>query len=233
MKIEQIARTTTLIALCLGFVALSACGEMGEARRRDANGNLVPTARELDPAGTLYAETVANAEGGNCAAETVNVLTCFAYRGHGYEGAQTALGQCLLRSGKTEDGLTWLKRAANAGGADAQRRLAQAYASGKLVTQNYVEAAAWNKLYLRNPSLLSLGVAPDRSVDDQLQGKLSASEDAAAQRIANAWTPTYWQPRDALNADTAATCRVRMKPQAPNIDQYLPKDPNAVNAGGY
>jgi hypothetical protein len=235
MIFERNASAKTLLALCLGALLLSGCGSSGEARRRDANGNLVPTARELDPAGTLYAETVANAEGGDCGDETVKVLTCFAYRGHGYEGAQTALGQCLIRSGKTADGVTWLKRAANAGGADAQKRLAQLYASGKGVAQNNVEAATWSKLYMRNPSLISLGVQPDASVGADLQASLTTQESAAAEQRASAWTPTYWQPTEALNAETAATCRVRMKAprQRPDIDKYLPQDPNAVGAGGY
>ncbi|MGB5950458.1 MAG: hypothetical protein WBG82_14155 [Parvibaculum sp.] len=226
------ARLAALVSACLAMLVLGACGG-GEARKRDANGNLVPTARELDPAGTLYAETVAQAESGNCEADTINVLTCFSYRGHGYEGAQTALGQCLLRTGRTQDGLTWLRRAAEAGGADAQKRLAQVYANGKLVAQDNVEAATWNKLYLRNPALLSLGVQPDRSVAETLSGRLTAQENAAADHRANAFTPKYWQPTDALNAETAATCRVRVKRMRPNVDPYLPKSPDGVGAGGY
>lgn len=233
MTVERSARLALIVSLGLAALMLGACSDSGEVRRRDESGNLVPTARELDPAGTLYAETVVKSETGDCSPDTVNVLTCFAYRGQGYEGAQNALGQCLLRSGKTDQGLTWLRRAANAGGADAQKRLAQVYAAGKIVPEDNVEAATWNKLYLRNAFLLSLGVQPDRSVSEQLSGKLSAAENAAADRRVSAWRPSYWQPTEALNATTAATCRVRAHQQRPNIEQYLPRDPNAVDAGGY
>lgn len=233
MTVERSARLALVISLGLGALVLGACSDSGEIRRRDESGNLVPTARELDPAGTLYAETVAKSETGDCSPETVNVLTCFAYRGHGYEGAQAALGQCLLRAGKTNDGLTWLRRAADAGGADAQKRLAQIYVTGKLVQPNNVEAATWNKLYLRNPSLLSLGVQPDRSVSERLRETLTPAQSAAADRRVDAWIPTYWQPTEALTGEAASTCRVRARRQRPNIDQYLPKDPNAVDAGGY
>lgn len=233
MNVNRPARLAFIVSLGLGALALGACSDSGEARRRDDSGNLIPTARELDPAGTLYAETVAKSETGDCSPETVNVLTCFAYRGQGYEGAQNALGQCLLRAGQSADGLAWIRRAANAGGADAQKRLAQIYVTGEIVPQDNVEAATWNKLYLRNAFLLSLGIQPDRSISERLSGTLSAEEDAAADRRVYAWRPTYWQPTEALSASTAATCRVRARQQRPNIEQYLPKDPNAVDAGGY
>ncbi|KAB7738724.1 hypothetical protein F2P47_15800 [Parvibaculum sedimenti] len=212
-------RTLTLASICLGALALAACSNAtGGALRRDTNGNLVPTLEERDPAGTLYANTLAKADGGDCSSETLNTLTCFAYRGHGYEGAQTSLGQCLLREKKDEVGLLWLKRAADAGWPDAQKALAHIYLEGKIAKQDNVEAAAWNTLYVRNPSLLSLGVRPEGNITEELRALLTADERSAADRRVSAWAPSYWQPSDKLSAETAATCRVRMKSKGPDMD---------------
>jgi hypothetical protein len=206
------SRLATALSLGLAVLLLASCGGgSGVQRERDSDGKIIPNARDLDPAGTLYSDTVQKADDGVCDADAIEVLTCFSYRGHGYEGAQASLGQCLIRTGKVADGTVWLKRAANAGWPDAQKRLAQLYASGKGAPQDLVEAATWNNLYLKNPSLLSLGVTPDRSLSQQLHGKLTAEQGAEARRRADAWSPSYWEPDTALNTQTAAVCSVRAK----------------------
>ena len=221
-------RWRTIAAISLGALLLASCGS-GEARRRGADGSIMPTAAELDPAGTLYAQTVGQAQSGNCGDDTINVLTCFAYRGHGYEGAQTALGECLIRKKQAPQGIIWLKRAANAGWADAQKHLAKLYADGESVPQDNLEAATWNNLYMRNPSLLSLGVRPDTALGNQLREKMNAEERNAARQRAASWAPRYWEPDEALNPETAATCRVKMKRPRPQIDLLIPD----TNSGGY
>lgn len=210
-------RAIAITSIGLGALLLAACSA-GGGHKRDADGNMIPTARELDPAGTLYAETVADAESGDCGGNTINVLTCFSYRGRGYEGAQTALGQCLVRTGKMTDGVVWLKRAANAGWPDAQKHLSELYSAGKGVEQSNVEAATWDDLYIKNPSLLSLGVQPDTSMAQHLRETANPDERAAARERADAWSPSYWQPTEALSAETAATCRVKMRKQRQNVD---------------
>lgn len=221
-------RWQMIAAISLGALLLASCGS-GETRRRGADGSIMPTAAELDPAGTLYARTVGQAQSGDCGDDTLNVLTCFAYRGHGYEGAQTALGECLIRKKQTPQGIVWLKRAANAGWADAQKRLAELYANGESVPQDNPEAAAWSYLYLRNPSLLSLGVRPDPALANKLQDRLNAEENNAARQKAASWTPSYWEPDEALNPETAATCRVKMKRPRPQVEPLMPD----TNTGGY
>lgn len=213
----------TLSLVAAAAFLLAACGT-GGGHRRDADGNLVPTAREMDPAGTFYSDTIEAAEKGDCQ-DNIQALTCFAYRGHGYEGAQTMLGQCLMRTGKTGDGVVWLKRAADGGWPDAQKLLAHLYLDGKGVPQNNVEAGFWTDLYSKNPSLLSLGVQPDMSLAQQMRDTLSADEEAEARRRADAWLPTYWQSAEQLDAKTAATCRVRPR-RAPQkkLDQFIPQD---------
>ena len=88
-------RAGLLVIFCAVAVGITACSG-GATRKRDSEGRIIPTLAEQDPSGTLYARAISNAVSGDCNDDTMNVLTCFAYRGHGYEGAQTALGQCLL-----------------------------------------------------------------------------------------------------------------------------------------
>lgn len=201
----RLTATLSLIAAAAIFVA--SCNA-GGGHRRDDQGNLIPTARELDPASTFYSDTMEAAAKGDCA-NNIEPLTCFAYRGHGYEGAQTVLGQCLIRAGKTDEGLTWLKRAANGGWPDAQKELAHLYLDGKGVPQDNAEAGLWTYLYSKNPSLLSLGVQPDKAIIQQMRDTLTSQEQVQARGRAEAWLPDYWTPKDQLNAKTAATCRVR------------------------
>jgi TPR repeat protein len=202
---------TTLTLVVAAAFLLASCGSSGNARKRDSNGNLVPSERELDPAGTLYSDMVDAADKGDCSPATVSALTCFAYRGHGYEGAQATLGQCLIHTGKTADGITWMKRAADAGWPDAQKSLAGIYMNGKGLPQSNVEAGFWINLYSKNPSLLSLGVQPDMTLAQRVRETLSADEKAEARRRSDSWLPAYWQPTDQLDAKTAATCHVRAK----------------------
>lgn len=188
---------------------LASCG--GGGHRRGDDGSVIPTARELDPASTHYSDTMDLANAGDCNDEVISVLTCYAYRGHGYEGAQTALGQCLIKTKKIENGLIWLKRAANAGWPDAQKALTQTYLEGDGVQHDNVEAGKWGLLYMKNPSLLSLGVQPDKKVIDKLRSHLNQSETFVAQSQASNWIAQYWQPKTALDTRTAATCYIAPK----------------------
>jgi TPR repeat protein len=219
--------TATLSLVAAAAIFLAACAA-GGGHRRDADGNLVPTAREIDPASTFYSDTVEAAEKGDCAGN-IQPLTCFAYRGHGYEGAQTTLGQCLMRGGQAEAGIVWLKRAAEGGWPDAQKALAKLYLKGTGVPQSNVEAGLWTDLYSKNPSLLSLGVVPDMTLAEEVRAVLSADERTEARRRADNWLPSYWTPSDRLDARTAATCRVKARRAPPkSLDQLIPSpgDPN-------
>jgi len=226
-------RALALTSICVVALVLASCGGAGDGRQRDSQGKIIPNIGDLDPAGTLYSNTISQADAGNCSPDNVSVLTCFSYRGHGYEGAQTSLGQCLLRGGKTDEGLTWLKRAANAGWPDAQKLLARIYLEGKLTGQDNVEAATWNSLYLRNPSLLSLGVRPEGDISEKLKPVMSAQERSTADQRVRTWVPSYWEPKQALNAETARSCRVRTKHKGPDkdaVDSAL--NPTPTNSGG-
>lgn len=218
LKKADRTRLMRLAVLTLaGGLALSACGGGGEVRRRDADGNIMPTARDLDPASTRYSDTMDAAKQGDCSDRTITLLTCYAYRGHGYEGAQTALGQCYLKDKDAKEGMTWLKRAADSGWPEAQTALANHYIDD---SDDHAEGGKWAILYRRNPSLLSLGVTPDKALAEKMNLALDDTEKADAQARANAWVAKFWKPETALDNQTAATCYVppRREYKRPDID---------------
>ncbi|MEX2248545.1 MAG: hypothetical protein WD671_02835 [Parvibaculum sp.] len=188
--------------------AIAACSGGGAARKRDSEGRVLPTLAEQDPTGTLYAKSVSDAARGECDERTLDVLTCFSYRGHGYEGAQTALGQCLIATGDNTGGLDWIHRAADAGWPDAQKLLAQILLAGDVATRDGVEAAKWAKLYSRNPSLLSLGVQPDRDLALAFQGEITSEQNTEADRRVAAWVPRYWAPTSQVDQRVQRSCEV-------------------------
>lgn len=202
------SRAGLLMVLCAAAIAITACSGGGAARKRDADGRVIPTLAEQDPSGTLYARAISRAATGECNDDTMNVLTCFAYRGHGYEGAQTALGQCYLASGSSAEGAEWIRRAANAGWADAQRQMALLYLRGEGVGQSAVEGAKWARLYSRNARLLALGVQPDLSVAEEFRGALSSEESARSEQLAMSWVPSYWTAMTELDQNVLRSCAV-------------------------
>lgn len=212
----------TLGSLALGSLALGACSSGGGGgHRRGDDGRPLPTARELDPAGTQYSDTMDKAANGDCSEETIAELTCFSYRGHGYEGAQTALGLCQTQNKNMNEGVTWLRRAADSGWPDAQKVLVDIYLKGNGVAADKVEAGKWAQLYRKNPSLLSLGVQPDKKVSELIRAELTQAERVDASLRADQWNAHFWAPQTALDARTAAVCYVaprRLREQGTIID---------------
>lgn len=207
-RVRPTAPAMAIVALCLMAFAIAACSGGGAARKRDSEGRVLPTLAEQDPTGTLYAKSVSDAARGECDERTLDVLTCFSYRGHGYEGAQTALGQCLIATGDNTEGLDWIHRAADAGWPDAQKLLAQILLAGDVATRDGVEAAKWAKLYSRNPSLLSLGVQPDRDLALAFQGEITSEQNTEADRRVAAWVPRYWAPTSQVDQRVQRSCEV-------------------------
>lgn len=220
------SRTGLLVVLCAAALAITACSGGGAARKRGADGRIIPTLAEQDPSGTLYARAISRAAAGDCNDDTMNVLTCFAYRGHGYEGAQTALGQCHLASGNAAEGAEWMRRASNAGWADAQRQMALLYLRGEGVSQNAVEGAKWARLYSRNARLLALGVQPDLSVAEEFRGVLTSEENARSEQLAMSWVPSYWSATSEIDQNVLRSCAVEgRRPPAQRPEVVTSPDP--------
>lgn len=198
-------RAGILVLLTATSLFLAGCGG-DDGHRLSDSGKIIPTARELDPASTHYSDTMDAANAGNCSPEILSTLTCYSYRGHGYEGAQTALGQCLLKNKKAPEGIEWLTRAADAGWPDAQKSLATTYLDGSGGAIDLVQAGKWADLYRKNPSLLSLGVQPDQKISEKIQQSLNQTERLQASQLAANWVPQYWEPKTTLDPQTAAAC---------------------------
>src|SRR3546814_14256750 len=79
-------RLTAILSLLAAATIFVASCNAGGGHRRDDQGNLIPTARELDPARTFSADTMDAAAKGDSANNT-EPLTCFAIgRGSCEEG---------------------------------------------------------------------------------------------------------------------------------------------------
>lgn len=214
-NIQLGSRAGLLVILCAAAFTLTACGGSGSARKRDSDGRIVPTLAEQDPSGTLYASAISRATSGDCDDNTMNVLTCFAYRGHGYEGAQTALGQCHIAAGDAAEGAEWIRRAAESGWADAQKVMALLYVRGEGVEQNPVEGAKWARLYTRNARLLALGVQPDPAVREAFNNTLTREESARSEQLASSWVPSYWSATSEPDQDVLRSCVVEGRRPTP------------------
>ena len=62
--------------VCVAALALTACSGGGAARKRDADGRVLPTLAEQDPSGTLYAKSVSMAANGECDDEKIGRASC-------------------------------------------------------------------------------------------------------------------------------------------------------------
>jgi len=152
----------------------------------------------------LYVDGMALKSKGDCAG-AVRKLRQVAAIGPGYENAQTGLGECLLGTNKGSElsadyleGLTWLRRAADAGWAEAQGRLAYAHALGPVAIRNAEEAAYWLALYRTNSGRSRVGFVP--LPDDQLaavDAAIPAAAKAAGDKRAETWVRKVWIPSNA------------------------------------
>lgn len=149
---------------------------------------------------TLYADGMALKAKGDCT-NAVPKLRQAAAQGPGFEGAQTALGECLLQgntadlTAEYQEGLTWEWRAADSGWPEAQARLAYAYALGPKTIRNAEEAAYWLALYRNNTGKARVGFMPMPA--DQLasiDAAIPAATKAAGEQRAATWQRKVWLP---------------------------------------
>lgn len=164
----------------------------------DGRGALIRPGMDANAA---YSEGVDLRAKGDCKAAVLK-LRGPASIGPGYENAQTALGDCLLRIAGNSDlssdyleGLTWLHRAADAGFPEAQAILADAHANGPAALHNMQEAAYWLALYDANLEKSRVGFVPyDAAALAAIRAKISPADKAAGEKRAAAWERKVWLP---------------------------------------
>ena len=148
---------------------------------------------------------------GDCQAAIIE-LAPIAQRGRGYEEAQTALGECLLRlaglplddsqqappraamlkSNNFKRGQKWILHAAKSGNFMAQGILVALYAANLGPDEDAIEGAKWAHLYLTNPKRLNLGVPimAQPSID-YLQMRINKTDWLLGKTRARNWSPDY------------------------------------------
>ena len=111
--------------------------------------------------------------------------------------AQCNVGQEYLRGeGVLQDyekAVEWIRKAAEHNDAICQFILGKLYAEGKAVPTNYVEAHKWYNLSSSQDQGGSGGWTPERLIKrmerDALEGRMTHSQIAEAQRLAREWKP--------------------------------------------
>ena len=177
----------------------------------------------------LYADAMALKAKGDCA-NAIPKLRQIAGLGPGYEGAQTALGECLLRGAGNADissdyleGLTWLRRAADGGWPEAQGRLAFAHAVGPTAIRNPEEAGYWLALYQANTGKSRVGFVPLPA--DQLASidtAIPAAAKAAGAKRAETWERKVWIPPTTPPTQGPSSHRVERREGIPRDDGAYP-----------
>jgi hypothetical protein len=197
-------------SFAVALLALAGCGSDPLSRDRDDRRGIaiadiegrVSIIRPGPDANAAYSEGLDLKAKGDCAG-AIAKLRPIANIGPGYENAQTALGVCLLQSAAKNgdlssdylEGLTWLRRAGDAGWPEAQGALALAHGFGPTGIRNGEEAAYWLTLYDTNPSKSRIGFVPVAPADIAAVGKsLSAKDRSAGETRARAWVRKVWLP---------------------------------------
>lgn len=132
-------------------------------------------------------------------AEAAPAYRVVAGMGEGFEPAQHELGECLtLMTGARpeetalfrEEALFWLKRAAYAGNARAQRALSVLYGAGDSAVRSQTEALKWALVYEKNgeADLYGYKALPPTYVPG-LKNDLGSEDVAAAESFAAGFAP--------------------------------------------
>ncbi|MGD9799290.1 MAG: hypothetical protein AB7F91_04515 [Parvularculaceae bacterium] len=156
------------------------------------------TAPNENDAGRLiaFAREKRTKEGCAAAAPSFRVL---AGMGEGQEAAQHELGECLLTMTGASDvetalfrqeGEFWLTRAAYAGNARAQRKLAMTMASPASPLHNPKASLQWSLIYSKNPTADVYGYGPlPGTLVPGLKSALTGEEIAEAEAFAKDFAP--------------------------------------------
>lgn len=201
--------TASAILVAAGIILVAtSCSGGRPSRERDGGiaiagiDGRIAIIRPGPDANAAYSEALDLKTGGNCPAAVIK-LRSVAGLGPGYENAQTALGSCLLETDPTDkelssdylEGLTWLRRAGDAGWPEAQSALAVAHAFGPSIIRNGGEAAYWLALYEANAGKSRIGFVPMNAADVAAVGKaLTAAEKQGGAERAALWQRKIWLP---------------------------------------
>ncbi|MEO1014069.1 MAG: hypothetical protein AAFX08_02660 [Pseudomonadota bacterium] len=158
-----------------------------------------PKSARLAAGGRVLAEARAALKKRGCAA-AAPAYRVAAAMGEGFEAAQHELGDCLLEmEGETatetalfhQEGMFWLVRAAHAGNARAQRRLAILHASPVAGAHDPVAALRWSLAYQKNPEADLFGRGPlPRTMVEGLKQDLPEAVVADAEAFAASFEAT-------------------------------------------
>ena len=200
--------------LAAALLTLTACGSDGDPRDRGDRGGRdggiaiagidgrISVIRPGQDANAAYSKALDLKAKGDCAG-AITKLRPVANLGPGYENAQTALGVCLLQDAAKEkelssdylEGLTWLRRAGDAGWPEAQGALALSHAFGPAAIRNGEEAAYWMTLYETNAGKSHIGFSPIPAADvAAVEKSLTPQDRAAGVKRAQAWQRRVWLP---------------------------------------
>ena len=178
-------------------------GPSGEKARRYMAG-LDGGDKKLRPgtdANVVYTDAMTLKAQGDCAG-AIPKLRMVAELGPGYEVAQTALGECLtgntqisLDSGQYKEGLTWLRRAADAGWPEAHGRLAVIYALGPEPMRDVEAAGYWLALYRSNHGVARVGFSPlPTGTLARVDAAVPPDAKVHGQKRAQTWSRNVWIP---------------------------------------
>lgn len=180
-------------ALCFG-TALAQDGPPPD-RAPGESGAIAP---DENDAGRLIAFARQKRDDKGCA-EAAPAFRVIAGMGEGQEAAQHELGECLLEMTGANDtetalfrqeGEFWLTRAAYAGNARAQRKLAMEMASPASALHDPRGALQWALVYAKNPTAGLYGYGPlPATLAPGLKSALDAAAIADAEKFAREFTP--------------------------------------------
>jgi len=141
------------------------------------------------------------ARDGRCG-DAMTDLKRLAELGRGYENAQHIYGLCLIETGNDTQGHEWVRRAAQAGLADAQASYLRSYLKDGTDHMSHDAAAKWLYLYETNPLRLAIGAEDTLELDEikRIRTSIPRAEYLKGLQAARNWTPTFWAAAE--TADT-------------------------------
>jgi TPR repeat protein len=215
---------STILITALAAALLGACATGSSHEARGPAPSIDQPERLLAHARNVQAE-----KGCDKAIPTYRVLAGF---GEGYEVAQYELGACLLETAPaseqtvllTQEGLFWLRRAAWAGNARAQWRLAMVLSGApspyaENVAAVPTEAMGWALVYKDNATRELYGLAP---VYPKVLNHLKATLPQSAKTEATTFADDFVEVKMAIYTPPARGANAEQSGKPPSQGQHGP-----------